>query len=143
MMEIIHMTAAYSNAVLLAILPHVSDFSKKLGLPLPQPVTAGQVVWFRPSAYKGSVEGGLILSNRYWYAFANGCVQGFRTPDNAFYDDDPARAFLHSHSPLGQTYLDSHRTCTSETGANRDGLLSEGAYFRVWRTACSILAVFG
>jgi len=90
MLELVHMTATYSNAMLVAILPHVSDFAMKLGLPISQPITASQVVWFHPSPYKDLIGGGLVLSNRYWFAFNNGCVEGFRTPDNIFYDQDPA-----------------------------------------------------
>ena len=90
MMELVHMTATYSNAMLVAILPHISDFSKKLDLPIPQPITASQVVWFNPSPYKDFIGGGLVLSNHCWFSYNNGCVQGFRTPDNVFYDQDPA-----------------------------------------------------
>lgn len=89
-MELVHMTATYSNAMLVAILPHISDFSKKLDLPIQQPITASQVIWFNPSPYKDFIGGGLVLSNRYWYSYNNGCVDGFRTPDNVFYDQDPA-----------------------------------------------------
>jgi hypothetical protein len=90
MMELIHMTATYSNAMLVAILPHISDFSKKLDLPIVQPIAASQVQEFRPSNVKDLVGGGLMLTNGYWFAFNNGCVNGFRSPDNAFTDQDPA-----------------------------------------------------
>ena len=63
-MELIHMTAAYSNAVLVAILPHVSDFAKKLDLPIPQPITATQVLKSRPSPYQGRVEASEKVSKR-------------------------------------------------------------------------------
>ncbi|MDH7503116.1 MAG: hypothetical protein QHJ82_10480 [Verrucomicrobiota bacterium] len=90
MMELIHMTATYSNAMLVAILPHISDFAKKLELPIPQPITAAQVQEFRPSNIKNFIGGGLMLTNGYWFGFNNGCVNGFRSPDNVFYDQDPA-----------------------------------------------------
>jgi len=89
-MDFVHMTVAYSNAVLVAILPHFSDYSKKLGLPISQPITAAQVQEFRPSPIKDFIGGGLMLTNGYWFAFNNGYVIGFRSPDNAFADQDPA-----------------------------------------------------
>jgi len=89
MMELIHMTATYSNAVLVAILPQVSDFAKKLDLPVAQPITANQVVEFGPSPYKGEIGGGLMLSNHYWFSYADGHVMSFRAPDNFFSEDDP------------------------------------------------------
>jgi hypothetical protein len=90
MMELIHMTATYSNALLVAILPHVSDFAKKLDLPILQPITVEQVQEFRPSPVKDFIGGGLMLTNGFWFAFNNGYVNSFRSPDNVFYDQDPA-----------------------------------------------------
>ena len=89
MMELIHMTAAYSNAVLVAILPHVSDFSKKLNLPLPQPITVAAVKEFRPSPYKDDIGGGLMLTNGFWFAFNQGAVDLYRSPDDFFSGLDP------------------------------------------------------
>ena len=41
---LIHITSAYSNAVLVAIMPHVNDFAKKMDLPIPLPITvSGQL----------------------------------------------------------------------------------------------------
>jgi hypothetical protein len=37
--EIVRVTAEYSNAVLVAVLPYISDIARKLDLPVPQPVT--------------------------------------------------------------------------------------------------------
>jgi hypothetical protein len=84
------MTAAYSNALLVAILPYVSDFGKKLHLDIPQPVTPGQVISFRPSPIKDFMAGGLVLSNHYWFGFAYGGVDAFRSPSDPFSDQDPA-----------------------------------------------------
>jgi hypothetical protein len=38
MFDFIHMTIAYSNALLVAVLPHFSDYAAKLDLPVPQPI---------------------------------------------------------------------------------------------------------
>src|SRR5262245_23719665 len=89
MMELIHMTAVYSNAVLVAIVPQISDFTEKLDLPIIQPITVNQVIEFRPSPYKGEIGGGLMLSNHYWFSYADGQVISFRSPDNFFHEDDP------------------------------------------------------
>ncbi len=81
---LIHVTAAYSNAVLVAILPHVSDCAKQLDLPIQQPITVVQVDHFNASRIKGEIGGGLWLTNRYWFAFSSGCVDSFRSPDDWF-----------------------------------------------------------
>jgi hypothetical protein len=95
MMELIHMTAVYSNAMLVAILPQVSDCAKKLDLPVPQPITASQVIEFRPSPYKGEIGGGLMLSNHYWFSYADGHVMNFRSPDNMFGREDLLENWKH------------------------------------------------
>ena len=87
-MELIHITAAYSNAVLTAILPQVSDFAKQINLQIPLPITAEQVVRFGISPYKGEIGGGIWLSNNYQFSYADGHVMSFRSPDNFFGRDD-------------------------------------------------------
>jgi hypothetical protein len=81
---LIHITAAYSNAVLLAILPHISDCAKQLDLPIPQPITASQVSRFATSSYENDVGGGVWLTNGYWFNFSLGYVEGFRSSTNWF-----------------------------------------------------------
>lgn len=91
MLQFIHLTAAYSNAVLTAILPHISDYSKKLDLPVSQPVTMSQVAHFGVNNIQGVVGGGIWLTNHYWFAFEHGYVDAFRlNTNNPFLDDDPA-----------------------------------------------------
>ncbi len=93
-MELIHMTAAYSNAVLVALLPHVSECAAKLNLPIKQPVTAGQVVWSGISPYKDWVQGAVVLTNHYWFGVDHrGFVDSFRAPTNWFFEQDPAANF--------------------------------------------------
>ena len=60
---LIHMTAAFSNAVLVAILPHVSDFAKRLELPIPLPITANQIKEFKPHPFTNFIGGVLTLTN--------------------------------------------------------------------------------
>jgi hypothetical protein len=89
-MELVHMTVTYSNALLVAILPHVSDFAKKLELPIPQPIVVEQVREFRPSPYKEFIGGAVILTNGDWFTFNNGAVDMYRSPEDAFTDDNPS-----------------------------------------------------
>ena len=84
MLQLIHMTATYSNAVLVAILPHISDCAKQLDLPIPQPVTLNHVARFNVAPVQGEVGGGLWLTNNYWFGFEHGYVGGFRSPDDWF-----------------------------------------------------------
>ena len=88
-MELIHMTATYSNAVLFAIMPHVSEFAKKLDLPIPQPITAAQVLKSTPCPYKGRVEASIVLNNHYWFLFDHrGYLASFTSPTNWFSGDE-------------------------------------------------------
>src|SRR5579885_2219392 len=83
-MFIIHITAAYSNAVLLAILPHVSNCVQRLELPIPQPITASQVAHFNVSPWNEDVGGSLWLTNHYQFVFGNGYLRAFQSPANWF-----------------------------------------------------------
>src|ERR1022692_2479134 len=69
MVELIHMTAAYSNALLVAILPHISGFAAKLDLPVKQPITFSDVTSSSPSPYKGLIADAVLLTNNYWFLF--------------------------------------------------------------------------
>jgi len=82
--KLIHMTIAYSNAVLLVILTNVSDFAKKLDLPIPQPVTATQVQKCFVHPIKDSVGGVLTLTNgdQFCYSDTQGYVNSFRAYKN-------------------------------------------------------------
>ena len=93
-MELIHMTAAYSNAVLVALLPHVSEFAAKLNLPIAQPITAEQVAWAGISRTKDWVNGSVVLTNHFWFGVNHaGFVDAFRAPTNWFWEQDPAANF--------------------------------------------------
>ena len=87
--QLIHITLQYSNAVLLATLPHVSDFAKKLELPIPIPITTNHVQKFQPWRTAYDVGGWLTLTNGYQFWFAHGNVDTFRTPRNFFVAQDP------------------------------------------------------
>src|SRR4051812_35239659 len=81
MFEFVQVTAQYSNAALVAILPHVSEFSQKLDLPIAQPVRVEQVEHFNCDPHKGQVGGWLRLTNGFQFWYYDGYVKGFASPD--------------------------------------------------------------
>jgi hypothetical protein len=88
---IIHITAAYSNAVLVAVLPHISNFAKKLDLPIHLPITKSQVKIFIPNWIQGEVGGGIVLSNHYQFGFDMGYVTVFHNLTNNPFITDGSR----------------------------------------------------
>ena len=80
--SLLHMTASYSNAVLLAVLTNVSDFSQKLDLPVQRPVTEAHVQSFFPHPIKDYVAGELTLTNGDRFSFHHGHVSSFRAHNN-------------------------------------------------------------
>lgn len=81
---LIHITAAYSNAVLVAVLPRISDCAKQLNMPIARPVTVEQVARFNPMPYADFAGGGLWLTNGYTFTFEWGYVNGFHSPNDWF-----------------------------------------------------------
>ena len=65
---------------LLAMLPTVSDFAKRMDLPLSLPITPAQVNRFNYTLQNTA----LWLTNNYWFVLENGKVRGFRSPDDWF-----------------------------------------------------------
>lgn len=104
MEQLIHITAAYSNALMVAILPHVSDFSKKLDLPIVLPITQEHIMRFNPNPYKGHIDGAFWLTNGYWFVFGpHGYIDGFRSPRNAFTAEEDL--VEHPTNYVGQTRM--------------------------------------
>lgn len=120
MEQLIHITATYSNALLVAILPHISDCAKKLDLPIVQPVTVEQVARFRPSPYKGHMTGGVWLTNGYWFAFTKSFVDSFRSPDDIYYNLEHVLEHLTNYT--GQTRM----TTNEIISLSRETLLKLG-----------------
>ena len=81
--KLIHMTISYSNAVLMLVMTNVSDFAKRLDLPIPQPITAAQVQKFFPDPIKDSVSGTLTLTNGDRFFFGGGHISAFYAYQNA------------------------------------------------------------
>jgi len=90
---LIHVTAEFSNAVLVAMLPYVSDVAKKLELPVPQPVTQQQVVGcgVLPFFYRdGEMAGcGVRIKGGWAFGFHWGYLDHFETPHSYFHLQDP------------------------------------------------------
>lgn len=85
---LIHITATYSNAALVAILPYFSNFSKAVDLPIKTPITISQVAHFAPPIRTNYWTAAIWLTNRYWLAFHCGYVEGLRSPDDFFTQQD-------------------------------------------------------
>ncbi|MDB6038643.1 MAG: hypothetical protein JWM99_2484, partial [Verrucomicrobiales bacterium] len=80
----IQMTAAFSNAVLVAIMPYVSDFAAKLKLDLPLPLTTNQVQAFGPSI--NDIGGTVVLTNGAAFNFFNGQIEIYENPAGRRWD---------------------------------------------------------
>jgi hypothetical protein len=88
--EWIRVTAEYSNAVLVAVMPCVSEVVQKLDLPVPQPaiVASCNIVPLRALA----VEVGLHGNNGNWYfAFNHGYVNIVQGPHDYYAEQDPGQ----------------------------------------------------
>jgi hypothetical protein len=85
MIQMYHITVTWSNAVLVALLPHFSDCVKQLNLPIPTPITMSQVAQFHPPIETGAFEAGLWLTNGYTFFYLNGAVTGFNDLHNDWY----------------------------------------------------------
>lgn len=90
MFELIKVTAEYSNAVLVAVLPCFSDFAKQVEIPIPVPIAMNQVQHFVCDPRYGHLGGYLTLTNGCEFWFDHGFVEGFRTPRSYFNLQDPA-----------------------------------------------------
>lgn len=87
--EVIQITAQYSNAVLLAVMPFVADFAKKLDLPLPQPITIQQVREFNCSPRSDLFGGRVTLTNGHEFVFMHGRIEVYRSPQCYYELQDP------------------------------------------------------
>lgn len=121
---LIHVTAQYSNAVLVAVLPHVSDVASKLDLPILQPVTSAHVAHCTISPYPENVGGGFWLTNGYWFAYSFGTVDSFRSPDNWFtiQELEGANRFVGKDSMTTNEAVEFARKSFSKLGYKEDFL---------------------
>lgn len=86
--EFIHVTAEYSNAVLLAVMPYVSDCAQKLDLPVPHPATAAHVLNCAVVPIRDAGES-VVLQGGWAFMFGMGRFKGFQGPHSYFSLQDP------------------------------------------------------
>ena len=89
MLELVQITAQYSNAVLVAVMPYVSEFSRQMDLPVHKPVTTTQVSQFKCDPRLGEIGGALTLTNGFQFTFLDGRVCVYRSPESYFSLQDP------------------------------------------------------
>ena len=87
--EWIQVTAQYSNAVLVAMLPYVNDVAQKLDLPLPHPITAAHIssCSIVPQRKIGAEIG---VAGGWYFGFGNGYIRTIQSPHSYFSLQDPA-----------------------------------------------------
>lgn len=90
--DFVQVTLAYSNAVVAAVLPHISDFSTKLELPLPQPIAITNVArcGVLPTRNPAVAIG---FKGEWNFSFRNGYVNGFESPHSYLGLQDPDQAY--------------------------------------------------
>jgi len=89
MWELVQVTAQYSNAVLVAVLPHLSGFSHKLDLPVLTPIAPSQVLEFKCDPRAGQIGGAVVLTNRTMFTFLDGRITIYRSPQSYYSLQDP------------------------------------------------------
>jgi hypothetical protein len=82
--DFIRVTAEYSNAVLFAILPYVSDCCQKMNVQIPTPITIQQVKSFHCSSDRNNPGGGVVLTNGCIVTFSHGVVDTFVDRHHSF-----------------------------------------------------------
>jgi hypothetical protein len=82
--DFIQVTAQYSNAVFVAVLPYFSDVSKRLDLPTPQPIVQADVARFNVAPFR-SGSASMQLKNGCLFSFAFGFVDAYTSPRSPTY----------------------------------------------------------
>ncbi len=91
LLDKIEMTAEYSNAVIAAVLPHISAFAHTLNVHLPEPLRPAAVVWARPYANPGDIGAAVRLNTGDTFWFEHGHVQGFESAQSYYALQDPEK----------------------------------------------------
>ena len=131
LVQFIQMTATYSNAVLVAVLPHVSDFAKKLDLPVITPVQPSHVKYFACDPKKGSVGGSVILTNGFQFWFEHGIVDSF-TDSGCYYrrttksEDTPYFAYYGRLNMTKEEAIEMARDSIRKLGYDITDLYADG-----------------
>lgn len=86
--EWIRVTAEYSNAVLVAVLPYVSDVAQKLDLPIKQPVSSEQVLYCSIPPMR-RVEAEIGIKGDWYFAFSRGYIRTIQSDHSYTMLQDP------------------------------------------------------
>jgi hypothetical protein len=86
--ELIRVTADYSNAVLVALLPYVSDVAQELDLPVPHPTTVEDVASCSVLPNR-RVEAEVGIKGGWVFAFSGGYVETIQGPHSFHVLQDP------------------------------------------------------
>jgi hypothetical protein len=81
--ELVRVAAAYSNAVLVAVMPYISDVAQKLDLPVPHPVTVEQVTHCSVLPNR-RVEATIQIKGGWAFAFKWGYIETIQGPHDFF-----------------------------------------------------------
>lgn len=125
--EWVQLTAAYSNAVAAAILPHLNDAALKLELPLALPIERPALERFFVMPHRGKVEGSAILTNDWILSFQEGHFAGFERPGGFFSEQDP-ESIPKYYGPLRMTANEAvqlARNTIQRLGVSLDDVLAE------------------
>lgn len=87
--HLVQMTATYSNAVLVAILPHITDVAQKLELPVATPITQSEIRRYFCDPQVGEIGGFVVLTNGYQFWYGKGHVRMFHSPRDYFVLQNP------------------------------------------------------
>ena len=87
--EVVQVTAQFSNAVLVAVLPYVSNVVQKLDLPVPHGITTEHVVScsVMPQRNHWGVE--LGVKGGWFFTFSRGYIDTIQSPQSFFIQQDP------------------------------------------------------
>lgn len=83
----------YASAVLLAILPAISQFGDRLQLDLPVPLLTQHVANYVPHRIPGQFGGLVVLNSGHRFLYQGGIVQTFESPDCFSTLQDPQEAW--------------------------------------------------
>ncbi|HEX5223087.1 MAG TPA: hypothetical protein VFZ59_26245 [Verrucomicrobiae bacterium] len=129
--DLIHVTAQYSNAVLVALLPYFSDVAHKLDLPVAQPITMQHVVEGRIMPYRypnGDMLGAGITVNGGWaFGFQAGYVNYVELWPSYFtvQDPDDLRKFYGVFRMSKEEAIQMGRTAIKKLGIPLEAVFAE------------------
>lgn len=79
---------AYAKALVPFVFAAIDDYSRKMNLPVPSPLTTNHVARFEFNDNNGWPHVEVFLTNRWHFIFRNSSVSGFKSP-NCFWDGEP------------------------------------------------------